>query len=329
MPSKRSYYEVLGVGRNAKAEQIKSAYRKLARKLHPDVNKSSDSSDRFKEVLEAYEVLSDEKKRRLYDRAGHQAYVHGGGGTSAGAPAGRGPTYTWSNVGGAGSGGVGGGFDFSDIGDVFEEMFGRRAPFGGVGGASGAAGARARSRPSRGRDIVTERLIPFETAVKGGTESVRISRGGATQTIEVKIPRGVADGARLRVRGGGEPSAAGASPGDLILTIRIGAHPLFGRDGLDVTLELPVTIVEAALGGEVEIPTPSGERVKLKVPPGSSSGARLRLRGRGIETEDKQRGDLYAKVLIVAPKELTDRDESALRRIGPHLESPRTGPMWE
>jgi DnaJ-class molecular chaperone len=322
MPTKRSYYEVLGVTKGVSDEEIKSAYRKLARQLHPDVNKADDAAERFGEVQEAYETLSDEKKRAMYDRLGHAAYMRGGG---AGSPSGGGQTYTWSNVGG-GFGGASEGFDFSDISDVFGEMFGQQKPF--RGGRSDA-GARARSRPSKGRDLTAERLISFETAVKGGKESVHISRGGSTQNIEVKIPKGVAPGARLRVRGGGEPSDSGAPPGDLILTIRIGSHPLFMRDGLDISLELPITIVEATLGSEIEIPTPAGERVHLKVPDGSASGTKLRLRSRGIETEDGRRGDLYAVLKIVPPGELSGDDRSALEKMGEHLPSPRTGDEWK
>ncbi len=326
MPTKRSYYEVLGVTKGASDEEIKSAYRKLARQFHPDVNKADDAAERFGEVQEAYETLSDEKKRAMYDRLGHAAFVRGGGGGGAGSPSGGGQTYTWSNVGGGGFGGASGGFDFSDVSDVFGDMFGRQKPF--RSGASDA-GARARSRPSKGRDLTAERLISFDTAVKGGKESVHISRGGSTQNIEVKIPKGVAPGARLRVRGGGEPSNSGAPPGDLILTIRIGSHPLFTRDGLDISLELPITIVEATLGSEIEIPTPAGERVHLKVPAGSASGTKLRLRGRGIETEDGRRGDMYAVLKIVPPGELSDEDRSALEKMGEHLTSLRTGDEWK
>lgn len=318
MASGRSYYDILGVSKAATADEIRAAYRKLARKYHPDVNKSPDAAEKFSEVQEAYEVLSDETKRRAYDRAGHERYVRGGAGGAA-AGSGRGQTYTWSNVGG-GTGGFSEDFDFGDLSDIFSEMFG--------GGGGFGAGAQARSRSSRGRDIHVERLIPFETAISGGRESVRVGRGGAMQTIDVKIHKGVADGARLRVRGAGEPSASGAQPGDLILTIRVGKHPIFERHGLDVNLELPITIAEAALGATVTAPTPKGDRVELKVPPGSSSGAKLRLRGRGVETEDGVKGDLYAVIKIVAPKELSPEDRAALESMSERLDSPRTGPYW-
>lgn len=324
----RGYYDILGVSRTASADEIKAAYRKLARKLHPDVNKSSDASEQFQEVQKAYEALSDEESRRRYDRVGHKAFIHGvsssGRRSSEG---GRGPTYTWSNVGGGEYGGATNDFDFGDIGEVFEEMFGRRGSFRGGSGAAGA-GPESRSRPSKGRDLYAERLISFETAMTGGHEAVRIGRGGAAQTIEVKIPKGVLDGAKLRVRGGGEPSATGGPPGDLMLTIHVGKHPLFQREGMDVVLELPLTIVEATLGASVAIPTPMGERVELKIPAASASGSKLRLRGRGVESEDGKKGDLLAVLRIVPPKELSQEDEAMLRTLGTKLGTPRTGPEW-
>lgn len=327
MAVSRDFYDILEVSRTATTDEIKAAYRTLARKLHPDVNKSPDAEKKFTELRAAYEVLSDEKKRRVYDRVGHEAFIRGAtaGAAESGRAGARGPTYTWSNVGGAGFGGANESFDFGDIGDLFEEMFGGRSPFGGE---RATGGAQARSRARRGRDIHAERLISFEIALQGGRESVRVGRGGTTQTIDVKIPKGVADGARLRVRGGGEPSDNGGAPGDLILTIKVGSHPLFRREGLDIVLELPLTIVEATLGATVEIPTPLGRRVELKVPPGSPSGAKLRLRGKGVQTEDGGAGDLYAVVKIMPPKQLSEKDAATLRDLAERLPSPRTGPEW-
>ena len=324
MAKDRTFYDILGLSRGASKEEIKSAYRKLARKHHPDVNKAPDAAEAFKQVQQAYEVLSDEKKRKLYDRVGHEAFV---GGAHAGAPGdgAAGPTYTWSNVGGGGFGGATEGFDFGDIGDLFGEMFGGREPFGG----RAAADARARSKPSRGRDTRAERMISFDTAISGGKETVRTNRGGASQTIEVTIPRGVADGARLRIRGAGEPSRSGGTPGDLILTVHVGKHPFFRRDGLDIEMDLPMSIVEATLGATINIPTPTGERVELKTPPGTASGSKLRLRGRGVQTEDGRKGDLYAVVKIVPPKKLSEEDARALRDLGARIKSVRSGPMWE
>lgn len=330
MAKSRDFYDILEVSRSATSEEIKAAYRKLARKLHPDVNKAPDAEKKFTELRAAYEVLSDEKKRKVYDRVGHDAFVRGAtaGAAGAGGRGGaRGPTYTWSNVGGGGHGGPNESFDFGDIGDIFEEMFGGRSPFGG--GRASAGGAQARSRARRGRDIHAERLISFEMALQGGRESVRVGRGGSMQTIDVKVPKGVVDGAKLRVRGAGEPSDSGGAPGDLILTIKVGSHPLFKREGMDVLLDLPLTIVEATLGATVEIPTPAGKRIELKIPAGSSSGSKLRLRGRGAQSEDGAKGDLFAVVKIVPPKSLRDEDAASLRDLAARLPSPRSGPEWD
>jgi len=325
MARSRSFYNILGVTKDATADEIKRAYRKLARKLHPDVNKAGDAAEKFKEVQEAYETLSDEKKRKMYDRVGHAAFVRGATGAAADSGrGGRGPTYTWSNIGSSGAGDASSSFDFGDISDVFAEMF------GGGGGRRGSAprDARTRSRPKAGRDIHKDRLISFETAIAGGRESIRVGRGGAVQTLDVKIPKGVDEGAKLRIAGGGEPSPTGAKAGDLILTIHVGKHSLFVRQGLDVTLELPLTIVEATIGATVEIPTPAGERVKLKIPAGSASGSRLRLKGRGVVTDDGRKGDLFAVLKIVPPKELSKNDRAMLESLGERLASPRTGAIW-
>ena len=322
MAAAKTFYEILGVSRSADVDAIKSAYRRLARQYHPDVNKDPDAAEKFREVQTAYETLSDPKKRALYDRVGHDAFVRG---ATAAAPggAGRGPTYTWSSVGGPGPGGATEGFDFGDLSDLFGDVFGG----GGFGGRP--AGARARSTPQRGRDIRTERLISFDAAIHGSTEAVRVHRGGAAQTIEVRIPKGVADGAKLRVRGAGEPSPTGGTAGDLILTVRVGAHPLFRRSGLDVEFDLPLTIVEATLGATVSVPTPRGRKAELKVPAAAASGTKLRLRGRGVEIEDGSAGDLYAVVKIVPPKMLASKDRAMLENLATRLESPRRGSLWE
>ncbi len=319
MASHRDYYTVLGVQRSAGEDEIKAAYRRLARQCHPDVNKAPDAAEKFNEVQQAYETLSDPKKRSLYDRVGHEAF---GPGARAGSS--RGPTYTWSNVAGGGFGGANEDFDLGDISDLFSEMFGGRSPFG----QSAKRGARARSKPARGEDAHAERTISFETSITGGTETVRVQRGGAPQTIDIKVPRGVADGAKLRVRGAGEPSRSGGSPGDLILTIRVAQHPLFRRTGLDVELDLPVSITEATLGANITVPTPAGEQVQLKVPPATPGGTKLRIRDRGVTAEDGVVGDLYAIVRVIPPKSLSEQDRATLRDLGDRLPPTRTGPLW-
>jgi curved DNA-binding protein len=329
MSNPRDYYEVLGVSRQASADEIKAAYRKLARTLHPDVNKAPDAAERFGELQRAYEALSDPEKRKLYDQFGHAGVdPRVAGGAQSGWPGGAGPgggTYTWTNVGG-GRGGVP--FDDVDLGSIFEDMFGGAAR--GAGGRPGAgfgSRARARSRSARGHDLAREIEVGFEEAVRGGTRSIRVSRGGSSQTIDVKIPPGTADGAKLRVRGAGRPSAGGGGAGDLILTVKVAPHPVFSREGDDLVVELPITIAEAALGAKVRIPT-LGKPATLTVPPGTSSGQRLRLKGQGVPKKSGGAGDLHARVKIVGPKKLSKDDQDALRRLGEKLTSPRTGPHW-
>lgn len=345
MPTKRDYYDILGVARSASEDDIKRAYRKLAREYHPDVNKAESAATKFSEISEAYEVLSDAEKRAKYDQFGHavSGYTGGGGARPGG-------TYSWSNVGGPGGAG-GAGFDPDDIGSIFEEVFGvggrsaSGSPFSGAPGARGRGGARAHSRPSRGEDITVDLNITFMTAVKGGTESVRVQRGGVSQTIDIVVPPGIEDGKKLRVRGAGHPSRGAATTGgagDLIATVRIGQHPYFRRDPvkpLDILIDLPLTIVEATLGTTVNVPLLKGS-VDLTIPSGCASGQRLRVRGHGICDTTKAAklggtpptGDFYAVVKIVAPKpeQLTAEDMSLLGEMAHRLPNPRSGsPYFE
>lgn len=325
MPS-RDYYDILGVKKSASADEIRSAYRKLARELHPDVNKAADAAKKFAEVQAAYEVLSDEQKKQNYDRFGVAEPGFGGAGPGG---AGGGRRYTWTNVGGRPGAGPGGGqnVDFGDFdaGSIFDEIFGASRG-GDAGGSNPFAGfgarAKARSKPTRGGDLNHDLVVDFLEAARGGTKSVRITRGGSSQTIEVTLPVGVAEGTKLRVRGAGSPSASGGPPGDLILTVHIGPHEWFRRDGLDVLVDVPLTIAEAALGATVHVPTLTG-KAEVSVPAGTSSGARLRLRGQGIRTHEKGHGDLYAVIKIVAPKDLSEADKAALRDMGARLGNPR------
>jgi len=333
MRTNRDYYELLGVARDASADEIRRAHRKLVRELHPDVNKTSDAAERFAAVQEAYEVLSDDKKRALYNQLGHAAFRNGAQaarGAGAGHTGRPGGAYTWSNMGGDASG-AGDAFDASDISSIFEELFGQnRSGFGGARrGAGGAAGPRQSRRASaRGADARATITVSFHTATHGGAESLRLSRGGDSETIEVRIPKGVADGAKLRIRGKGEAGHNGGAPGDLILTVRVAPHPLFRSDGLDVMFDLPVTIAEAALGATVTIPTPRGGKADLKVPPGAGSGTKLRVRGQGVEDAKGRKGDLYAILKIIAPEHLSDEDRAALAKMLDTLSSPRTEQHW-
>lgn len=321
--SQRDYYEVLGVARSASADEIKRAHRRLARQWHPDRNKAADAASRFAAIQEAYDVLSDPEKRKDYDRFGHTRGPAGFGGAAPGGAR----TYTWSSTGPAGGVRGGEGFDFDaggDVGSLFEELFGRPR--------SGAGPARSRTRasaaPSRGEDIQHVLDITFDTALRGGKEPLRLSRADQSETIEITIPPGISDGARLRVRGKGQPSPLGGENGDLILTIRVGKHPWSRREGLDVFLDLPVTVAEAVSGATVQVPTPHG-RVSLKVPAGANTGQKLRLSGRGVKTAEGKIGDFYAVVQVQTPRDLSDADRDLLASLAARLHNPRRGEPWE
>ncbi len=306
--AEKDYYDVLGVPRGASQEDIRNAYRKLARELHPDVNKASDAQEKFAQVQAAYDVLGEPEKRAQYDRFGKAG--------SGGFGGGEGAHYSWSNVGGRGGGGSAD-FDLDDLGSMFDAFF------GGQGTASGTRAARGRTRERARPSANAELDVSFMTMARGGTERVPLRRGGKAKTIEVSIPKAVADGAKLRVAGGkGDP--------DLILTIRVGKHPVFRRAGsLDLELDLPLTIAEAALGNEVAVPTLGG-LVDVTIPAGTRSGKRLRLRGRGLTDDKGAAGDLYAVVQIVPPpaEALSDADREAVERLGALGDAPRTGSPW-
>jgi DnaJ-class molecular chaperone len=317
MARDRDYYEVLGVGRDSTADEIRRAYRRLARQYHPDVNKSPDAADRFAEMQEAYEVLSDAEKRRAYDRFGH-----------AGVGVGRGP-------GGFGGGGwrvhVGpeGGFGGSDFSSVFEELFGGRGagPFGAEAGRPEAEAFR-RPAPRRGRDAHETLTVSFMTAAKGGSEQLRVATAaGPPQTIDVKIPPGIATGEKLRVKGKGRPGGSGGPAGDLILTVQVGGHPYFRRDGLDLLIDVPVTIAEATFGAAVTVPLLNGS-VEIKIPPGASSGQKLRVKGKGLTDSKGRTGDFYAVIQIAADKELSPRGRQLLQELQAELKNPRESAPW-
>jgi len=328
MAKQRDYYEVLGVARTASDQEIKSAYRKLARELHPDINKAKDAAERFNEVQQAYEVLQDAEKRKAYDRYGHDAPGFGfGAGPEGASGGGRRAHYSWTNVGGESS--EGRDFGDADFGSIFEEIFGAEGAraAGGPFGKGFGSQAKARSKPSRGRDVTHDITVDFMTAALGGTETLRVQRGGTTQTIDVTIPRAIKDGSKLRIRGAGSPSAGGSTAGDLILTVHIGAHPVFKRNELDLMIDLPLTIAEATLGTTVSVPTLTG-KAELTVPAGTNSGQRLRLRGQGLRAESGETGDFLATIKIVTPTGLSEADQQALRSIGQKQPSPRVGPGW-
>jgi curved DNA-binding protein len=293
----RDYYETLGVPRDASSEDIRRSYRRLAREFHPDVNKDPGAEDRFKEVSEAYEVLRDDEKRRRYDRLGSNwksgQDVSGASGFEG-----------FQGFGGFGNGSQGDvrvDFGGGDVSDFFEQIFGGRTRGAGRA-ASGFGGFRA-----QGSDAEAELELTLEEAARGGSRKISLADG---RDYEVTIPAGVRDGQRIRLSGEGSTGQGGGPAGDLYLRVRLKPHPRFDVRGRDLYVDLPVAPWEAALGATVAVHTLEGS-ARVKVPPGSSSGRKLRLRGQGLPGRRGAQGDLYAEVLIDVPKKLT-KDERRL-----------------
>jgi curved DNA-binding protein len=303
----RDYYEVLGVPRGAGDEEIRSAYRKLAREYHPDVNKEPGAEDRFKEVSEAYEVLRDPEKREKYDRLG--ANWKAGEDVSGASGFGGGSGFS-GGFGGGGAQGFGDGDGFSDF---FESFFGGRR--------EGSRGFEGFSM--RGGDQEAPLEVTLEEAARGGKRRISLADG---RDFEVQIPPGVRDGQKIRLAGQGGEGASGGPAGDLYLRVRIKRHPRFRRDGDDLVVEIPVAPWEAALGATVPVPTLDGS-AKVKVPAGSSSNRRLRLKGEGMPGPGGRKGDLYASVRIVVPKKLEKRERELFEELAAVSRfDPRQGP---
>ena len=283
----KDYYKVLGVARDASEDEIKKAYRKLARKFHPDVSKETNAKEKFQEVSEAYETLRDKEKRAAYDSLGS--------GFRPGQDF-RPPPDWFDRFGGGGRSEDLGGVDLSEL---FESLgaFGRATGFGRRGGQRGAGMAFP------GEDYEVPVRLTLEEAFRGAERTVQLDGRGFT----ARIPKGATDGQRLRLRGKGGPGTNGAAPGDLYLQIHLEPHPLFRANGHDLDLEVPLAPWEAALGAQIEIPTMEG-RVTMKVPPGSKAGQRLRLAGKGLPKPGGGAGDLYAVLGIEVPHTLTDKE---------------------
>lgn len=274
------FYQDLGVSRTATADEIRKAYRKLAAQLHPDRHPGDkQNEDRFKAVNRAYHVLTDPEKRKLYDEFGEDALREGFDAEAARAYR-RGGFGRGASVEDMFGGGAPGGF-----GDLFGDLFGGR-------------GARRRSGPRKGPDVGSEVVVDFASAVRGAELKLTLQNG--TKEITVRVPRGAADGDKVRVSGHGGEGMLGGPKGDLILTVRVRPHPFFERDGLDLSLDLPITVAEAYYGGKVQVPTPSGA-VTLTVPKGARSGQIVRLKGKGIERQN-QVGDLYVRFMVQLPR---------------------------
>ncbi len=309
----KDYYQTLGVTKSASDKEIKQAYRKLARKHHPDVNPGDKSAEtRFKEINEAYEVLGDPEKRRKYDELGanwrmYEQQAGQGFGGGGGNPFGGG---AWNiNMGGPG------GYRTMTE-EEMHDLFGNEDPFsdffktffgGGGQREPGPRGRQARApRTQKGRDIEHEVELTLEEAYHGATRRISIKHGGHARSVDVRIPAGVKDGSRVRAAGEGESGANGGASGDLYLRVRIRPHPVFERDGADLRAKVAVPVTTAVLGGEAQVPTISGS-VRLKIPETTQSGQVFRLKGHGMPSVGKpdQRGDLYATVEVQLPRSLS------------------------
>jgi molecular chaperone DnaJ len=361
----KDFYKVLGVDKGASADEIKKKYRKLARELHPDKNPGdAKAEERFKEVSEAYDVLSDDKKRAEYDEA-RTLFASGGGfgrpGGGFGGPGGfgGGSTYDFSDVFGADEGG---------LGDILGGIFNR-----------GRGGGRRAQAPRRGQDVESEITLGFNEALDGVTVPLRLAsdaacdsckgtgaragtvprvcpncqgsgqttrnaggfafaepcaacagrglivddpcptchgsgRGVSTRTVQARIPAGVKDGARIRLKGKGAPGERGGPNGDLYVIVHVTPHPVFARKGDNLTVSVPVTFAEAALGGQVVVPTPGGGTVTLKIPAGTANGRTFRVRGKGVARKDGTKGDLLATVDVQVPTAMSDEAREALEK---------------
>jgi molecular chaperone DnaJ len=311
----KDFYKVLGVSKDVTPAELKKVYRKLARKYHPDSNPGDAAAEaKFKEISEAHSVLSDPEQRKEYDQIRAM-----GSGARFTAPGGAQSGGFDDVFGGMFGGGGRQGYTFQQGGGGFDDIFGGMFGGGRYGNASG--GFRGAAGPTRGRDIAASTTLDFITATKGDTIQLQTSDG---RPINVKIPAGVADGQKIKLRGKGEPSPDGGAAGDIVLTVTVRKHPVFERDGLNLRVNVPVTFTEAALGATIEVPTLGGEPVRLRVAPGTPSGRVLRVKGRGVQT-NKGTGDLLAIVQVAVPSHLSADAEEALKEFAAKLpkENPR------
>jgi len=325
--SNRDYYEVLGVGRDATADQIKKAYRSLARKHHPDANPGDKTAEaKFKEVQNAYDILSDAEKKARFDQFGHAAFDGGGpfgprsGASEWAAKAGGGQGFEnvdlSSFFGPRAGGGTGPGVEEPGGGGIFDDFLTRMR---------GDRGGRRRSSPREPEAAEASLTIPFLTAVRGGETSIEFEReGGKRETKVIRIPPGLVPGSKIRLKGQGDPTGRL----DLIITVDVEPHPYFTRDGRNLSVDVPISISEAILGAKVEVPTLDGSRT-LTFPPGTSTGQKLRLRGQGVPaSKNHPEGDLYLVARIVAPRPVDDESRALIEQFAARNPSnPREG-LW-
>lgn len=319
MAATPDYYQILGVSRSATHDELRKAYKKLARKHHPDANADDPQAlDRFKEIQKAWEVLGDETKRGNYDKYGSPdgPQFQGGAGRSGG-PAPGGGKWAWSSS------------DGDDVPFDIEDLFsGLRS-----GGASyGGGGAQQRDWPMRGQDIRASIEVPFQLAAEGGRYDLHLKRDASSdsQTLTVTIPAGIDTGSVIRLAGQGTPGINGGQAGDLLVSLTVARHPWFRREGANILLDVPISLTESALGTKADIPTLLDGTVTLTIPPGTSSGAKLRLKEKGIrDRATGRRGDMLAVVKVVAPRQIDDASKKLLQELSETLgQTPRQG-VWQ
>lgn len=311
----RGLYEILGVPESADEKAIKSAYKKLAKKYHPDINKDPDAGERMKEINKAYEILKDPKKRALYDEYGEKAIE-----ADFNEDILNSYKYSWSNQNSSGPFGPGADWPFGFDDDFLSSMFGGGGG-GGFGGFSGFGNTGGfhqsyQQRPTKGEDLNADISIDFMKAVKGGDESVSFMVNDGTGqhpvTYDIKIPEGIRDGQKIRLAGKGAPGINGGQPGDLLLKVNIRPDSVFTRDGDDLNVTIPVDFTDALLGAEVDVPTLDGT-VSLKIPAGTQPDQRFRLRGKGVKSS-RGVGDEYAKIKVTLPKDLSDEQKDLITK---------------
>ncbi len=310
------YYATLGISRDASSAEIQKAYRELARKYHPDLNpEDSSSKSKFQAVQTAFDVLNDPQKRQMYDRYGSGFESHGPAGPQGWprAAAGQGPQVDINLEDLFGGGGEGGGFA-----DLFKNL-----------GQRGSRRPARHAPPTRGSNLEQELTVPFTTAVLGGEAQIAVRRSdGQVENIQVKIPAGIESGKKIRLRGQGNPSPTGGPPGDILIQVRVAAHPHFRRQGKRLDVRVPITLAEALTGAKIDVPTPRGT-IALTVPPGTSSGRKLRVKGHGVKQSGSVAGDLFAELMIVLPPDLATADREQIATLcEKYTEAPRADLRW-
>lgn len=308
------YYQVLGVAKTASKDEIRKAFKKIARENHPDAKPGDTAaSEKFKQAAEAYDVLGDEEKRKKYDQYGAnwKHAVDGGGFPGGGSPFRSGGPVDIDLQDLFGGGGA------VDLQDLFGGMFG------------GGGARRGRPQARKGQDLQTAITVPFEVAARGGEYDLTLSRDNRAERVTVKIPAGIESGKSIRLAGQGQPGISGGPAGDVLVTVNVAPHPYFRREKNNLVIDVPVTIAEAVLGGKIDVPTLDEGIVTMTLPAGTSSGAKLRLKGKGFQNlKTKMQGDQFVVIKIHAPKEIDDRSRELMQEFATlNAESPRAG-LW-